>query len=373
MVFTDWYKPGYKAGGPIRSVSNIVAHLSDQANFFIVTRNTDYLEVQPYPGVVSDKWIKTSTNSIYYLSAGKTDYQTIKGLIREIKPDLVYTNSLYSPFFTLIPIFVAKHKNIKSILAPRGMLSGGALAIKKFKKQLFLMGVKLFLGFRKTVVFHATNEIEKNDIIRAFGENVRVTIANNLAAKKETQFTPKEKKEHSLRLASIARIAPEKNTLYAIETLKHCTESIVFDIYGPTYDVDYWKRCQSLINQLPSNIVVNYKGALANDLIDKTLQTYHALFLPSTGENYGHVIVEAMINSCIPVISNKTPWQDFEEKNAGIMVDLSDQSVFSKKIDELAVMDEKQWSEMARNAHKYADDVVREDKAVKAYHHLFEL
>lgn len=49
LIFIDWYKPGYKAGGPIRSVSNMVDALKDDFQFYIITRNTDYLETTPTP------------------------------------------------------------------------------------------------------------------------------------------------------------------------------------------------------------------------------------------------------------------------------------------------------------------------------------
>ena len=33
LVFIDWYAPGYKAGGPVRSLVNLVDHLRDRIDF----------------------------------------------------------------------------------------------------------------------------------------------------------------------------------------------------------------------------------------------------------------------------------------------------------------------------------------------------
>ena len=41
LIFIDWYKPGFKAGGPIQSVSNIVSQLGKDYEFYIITRDTD--------------------------------------------------------------------------------------------------------------------------------------------------------------------------------------------------------------------------------------------------------------------------------------------------------------------------------------------
>jgi len=37
LVFVSFYLPGYKAGGPVRSIANIVDHLNDEFYFRIVT------------------------------------------------------------------------------------------------------------------------------------------------------------------------------------------------------------------------------------------------------------------------------------------------------------------------------------------------
>ena len=37
LVFIDWYLPGYRAGGPIQSIANLVNHLDDELDISIVT------------------------------------------------------------------------------------------------------------------------------------------------------------------------------------------------------------------------------------------------------------------------------------------------------------------------------------------------
>ena len=371
LIFIDWYKPGYKAGGPIQSISNIVNQLHDKVDFYIVTRNTDYLESNPYTSILSNKWNLIDNANVYYISKSNLKSAVIKTLIKEINPDTIYCNSLFSFYFSLFPIYVAKKLNINHILAVRGMLSRGSLSVKNRKKDFFL-GVMKILNFYKKTLFHATTLAEKNDISNKIGTN-KVIVANNLSEKKEYQFIAKTKKENDLKLVSIGRIAPEKNTLFAIEVLKKVTSQVTFDIYGPIYGDDYWNKCMLAINQMPENIVINYKGVLDHHLIEETLLNYHSIFLPSTGENYGHIIIEAMINSCIPIISDKTPWKNLETHSVGFDIPLDDKNAFAEKIDYLTSLSNGELNKMSLNSYQYAHKVIFNKEALKAYDKLFQL
>ena len=77
LVFIDWFLPGYKAGGPIRSMANMTDHLQD-FDFFVVTRNTDYTDTNPYASVKSDQWNKLSEN-VSVLPCPNADFIGIRG------------------------------------------------------------------------------------------------------------------------------------------------------------------------------------------------------------------------------------------------------------------------------------------------------
>ena len=40
LCLTDHYLPGYKAGGPIRSIANLVEHLGDEFEIYIKINNS---------------------------------------------------------------------------------------------------------------------------------------------------------------------------------------------------------------------------------------------------------------------------------------------------------------------------------------------
>ena len=370
LIFIDWYKPGFKAGGPIRSVSNIISQLISNYDFYVVTRNTDYIETTPYSTIKTNEWNEIDGAKVYYLSVENTNKTTIKKLIQEVNPTLIYCNSLYSPKFTLTPIRVAKKLNIKTVMAVRGMLSKGSLSVKSHKKRVFLSIIKQIKLFNQTT-FHATNQNEKDDIIKAFGNNTKVIIAQNLPEQKSISYSPKQKELSQLKMAFIGRVAPEKNTLFAIEVLKNCTQKVKLDIYGPIYSQNYFEQCKTAINQLPTNIVVNYIGVLNHDLLDETLKKYQVIYLPSTGENFGHSIIEGMTNSCIPVISNKTPWQNLEKQNVGYDIDLVKPNKFSETIDNLAKMNAKELNLLTKNAYNFAQNIINDTQLKEDYYKLF--
>jgi glycosyltransferase involved in cell wall biosynthesis len=370
LIFIDWYKPGYKAGGPIRSISNIVNQLHDTVDFYIITRNTDYLDTTPYPSVKSNEWNKVDDANVFYLSPDNTNKTIIKKLILEVNPNIIYCNSLYSPKFTLTPIRIANKLNIKTVLAVRGMLSEGSLSVKSHKKRVFISIIKQFRLFKKTT-FHATNEVEKKDILTTFGSSTKVIIAQNLAKQTKLPYKPKEKNKNQIKMTFIGRVAPEKNTLFAIEVLKKCTQKIELDIYGPIYNEAYFEQCENAITQLPNNITVKYKGVLNHDLLNETLSKYHVIYLPSTGENFGHSILEGMSNSCIPVISDQTPWQNLEDKNIGFDINLNLPNKFSKTIDNLAKMNYNEFNKLSNNAYNFSLEIINDTHLKEDYKKLF--
>lgn len=366
----DWYKPGFKAGGPIRSISNLVDQLHEEFDFHIVTSNCDYLENIPYQTIKTDDWNNIDNAKVFYLSKQNTNAKSIKSLIQEVKPDSIYCNSLYSYYFSLLPIYLAKKLKIRTILAVRGMLSKGSLGVKSRKKTFFLKSAK-FIGYFSNVIFHATTDDEKKDIENAFGRDSKIVIANNLPQKKSIIFQNKYKNSNKLKMVSVARIAPEKNTLFALEILSNCKNNISFDIFGPIYNQDYWNKCLNQISLLPKNISVQYKGALNHNELDEILKNYEVLFLPSTGENFGHIILESMLNSCIPVISNKTPWRDLENKKIGFDIPLENKQLFAEKIDFLAETSSDDFCEYIKNGFDFSMKFINDESLIKNYLNLF--
>ena len=375
LIFIDWYLPGYKAGGPIQSCANLIAHLGGEFSFYIVTRNTDYCSDQPYASVASDTWEEVNGGQCYYISKGNLSYRKLKSLFNEVSPDMVYINGIYSPYFSVLPLVIAKRlKHDRVIIAGRGMLAASAVNVKSVKKRLFFNLARL-MKLYKGVQFHATNEFERNDIKSKLGTETPVVIAPNLPAKqsKVAKNFFRSKVTGELRLVSVARISPEKNPYFALDLLTKYqgTSKITFDIFGPVYDEAYWIECQKLLEAMPANVAVNYCGSLRKEEVETTLSSYHALFLPTLGENFGHVILESMAAGCAVLISDQTPWKELYSKGVGYDIPLTKPERFLKAIDDLANLDQEGFNSLSDRAFAFAKSYIENEDHLEANRKLF--
>ncbi len=376
LIFIDWYEPGYKAGGPIRSVKNLVDQLKGEVDFYIFTRDRDYQSDEAYIGLQTDQWVAVEPNiKVWYASPAKLNRRVIQQAINSAPFHRIYLNGIYSYKFSILPLLVMTiEQKEKTIVAPRGMLARSAIGVKVLKKSLFL-GLARFMKLYNGVQFHATSLQEKKDIQDQLGQGVPVVIATNLSAKSgAAKLITAQKKAGELKLVNIARVSPEKNTLFAIKALKDLPSSIKLElnIFGPVYDEDYWKECLQAIESLPSNISVTYKGNLPNEEVPDTLSTYHFFYLPSRGENFGHSILEALSAGIPVIISDQTPWKELKEKGIGFELPLSEEK-FREAIITAAGFDHQEFNKWSTAAFSYAKEVREDPKTLAAYREMFGL
>ena len=67
LVFVARYLPGYKSGGPIRSISNLVESLGGEFDFYVVTSDRDAGEDRPYPSIRRSSWTEVGNARVLYL------------------------------------------------------------------------------------------------------------------------------------------------------------------------------------------------------------------------------------------------------------------------------------------------------------------
>lgn len=342
LVFIDWYTPGYKAGGPVRSLVNMVDHLRDRIDFHIVTSDTEYTEDTPYAGIVPDQWtILPGGEKVWYASTAGTNKGVWKQLLEEQEWGCVYVNGLYSRWFSIMPLWLLSGSKQHRVVAPRGMLASGMMEHGRFKKRAFLAGMRTF-GCYKGVEFQATNAEEEEDIKHWLQPDSAVHRIPNLGRKLGTpNAQPSDKVAGELKLLSVARIAKEKNTLFAIQCLQGLAGSITFDLYGPIYDDDYWSQCQEAIAQLPAHVRVKHQGTVHPQDVPALMVRYDLLFMPSQGENFGHTMAEALACGLPLLISDRTPWKGLEAARAGWDLPLDDHRAFAKALGTALAMNER--------------------------------
>lgn len=343
LTFIGNYLPGYKAGGILRSIANIVDHLCDDLNFLIVTRDRDLGDDKPYDDIKINQWQPVGNASVYYLPPQSSTVKDITNLISSTKHDILYLNSFFEMF--TIKVLLSRKLSSKSfkpiIVAPRGEFAWASLELKYPKKFVFIQLARL-VGLYENVTWHASTEFEGLDISRVMKiKNEALHIALDLPVKVITDGAIVMPSQHAnyeqdLRIVFLSRIAREKNLDYALKVLNRIKTKVTFDIYGPAEDASYWNKCKMLINKLPKNVDVNYFGSIKPDQASKIFCNYDLFFFPTGGENYGHVIAESLSMGTPVLISDKTPWRHLKNDDLGWDVPLDNEESFVTIIEELA-------------------------------------
>lgn len=337
LLFTGFYYPGYKGGGPIKTIKNLCDQAGKEVFFKLVTNDRDLGDKLPYAKVKSGAWNKKiGTSEVFYTEPSVTGYKQIAKILSCKNYDIIYLNSFFSIKFSFFPLLIAKILRQKLILAPRGEFSEGALSLKFQKKQLFINLYKFF-RLHKETIFQASSEYEVEDIRRVLGAKVDIQIARNIGSKEYSEALP-IRTSNDLNAIFVSRISPMKNLLAALEMLLKVQQPVHYHIYGPIEDREYWAKCEAVIGMLPEHIQVEHKGELAPNEVIPTLSAYDLFFMPTKGENYGHAIAEALCAGLPILIADTTPWRNLQEKGIGWDLPLSDPNAFSAVIDQLAIM-----------------------------------
>jgi glycosyltransferase involved in cell wall biosynthesis len=253
---------------------------------------------------------------------------------------------MYSFRFTILPIEAGiSSSKAKIVLAPRGMLHQGALQYKRMKKKLYFNLFRI-RGLHKKIVFHATDVTEREDVKKVFGKNVNIEFVKDFPSSRQGPLQVIEKEPGYLKCIFVSRISPKKNLLFLLSVLSTVKAEVQLSIAGPVEDDPYWLTCRDLITSMPANIKVEYLGAIPNNELPAIYRQHHLFVLPTHGENFGHVIFEALLNGRPVLISDHTPWRNLEEKETGWDLPLSGKEKFKEKI-ELAAG----WNQQLFNRH----------------------
>ncbi len=372
LILCDWFLPGCLAGGPIQSIATITHHLKDEFNFKIITTDRDFKSPTPYSAVALNTWTNYLGREVFYISPENLTEPFLLALLQNTPHDVLYLNSLFSKPFAIQPLRWKQKGLITSqvVLAPRGMFGQKALAFKPLKKKLFLLYAQCVSLF-KNISWHSTSAQETKDITKHIGSTIKLIEINNLPhiACNTTQIT---KQAGTLRLCFIGRIQAIKNLDVAINALIPITEgNIAFDVYGPKEDEGYWNSCESIAKQLPQNINFNYKGILQPQEISKTISAYHALLLPTQTENFGHVIVETLLQARPVIISNNTPWQQLAKHQAGFDIDLTEPKKITDAINHLLTLNDSDYQMMSKASLNFINTQLCIDETKQKYIELF--
>lgn len=369
LTLTKYYLPGYKGGGPIKTIKNLVDQLGDDISFRLITSDRDLGDGDPYSSIRCGEWNQVGSASVFYAEPGVRFYWQVAKIIWKNDYDLIYLNSFFSPRFSFFPLIIARILKQRVILGPRGEFSEGALSLKSFKKGAFIRLAKM-LGIYRGVVFQASSEFEAEDIRKTLGPVSHIRIAENISGQEFASSFP-SRSTGPLKAVFVSRISPKKNLLTALEMLKNVQQPLLYHIYGPVEDVEYWGQCERLIKVLPNHIKVEYMGTLSPDEVITTLACYDVFFFPTKGENYGHVIAEALCSALPVLIADTTPWRNLWQRGIGWELPLYDSDAFGAVLDELSLMSPDEYHEMRERVLCWAKKKFAQQNTIKSNISLF--
>jgi glycosyltransferase involved in cell wall biosynthesis len=330
LLVTPSFYPATVYGGPIFSTLHTSQELAklDDMEIYVSTTNanmTSRLDVK------MGKWQQFEKDFyVKYYNETKINLISINLLFniwREIKSaDLIHAQYMFSTP-TPIALFYSKVFNKPIVLSPRGALCKWCLNQgSKYKKSWLKIFIKPYIH---KIIWHATAEQEKNEILEQF-PNAKIQVIPNGIAYNEFQiFNQLDRKAFIKKFAkkdlqcnqivvSMGRLQKKKGfdiLIEAIIKVKNNFPNVKLLIAGSdeTEGVNLLKQ----IEQLKLNDTVFLVGEIYNqDKID-FLANADVFALPSHNENFGNVYIESLASGTPIVASKATPWEEVEKANCG--------------------------------------------------------
>lgn len=338
LLFVGVFPPVFESSGAARSVAAIVEHLGEEFDFRIVT-SAHHERSDPIP----DVWTSWGASSVMYVSRRRGAILPALSVSEDLRrPDMLYLNSFLSRRFSWLPLLLWSTRWLRPgrvVLAPRGEFSAGALSIRPRRKRVAISLFKA-VGLHRRVEWHVSNEHEEADLRRVMGRHVgpvhRAQDLTPLVGLEVDEPMSESEDAEGLNVVFLSRISPKKNLAGALATLALCRESVHLTIAGPISDTGYWDECGRLIRSLPENVRVKYVGEVPANRVLALFSAADVMFLPTHGENFGHVIAESLAAGTPVLISDRTPWNGVEASGAGWVLGPDDHRGYAEVLDDYA-------------------------------------
>ena len=134
-----------------------------------------------------------------------------------------------------------------------------------------------------------------------------------------------------MRVVGLSRISPVKDVVRFFQILSHLETEVEAVYFGPLEDADYWASCQPFIDALPSNVHFEYGGEIPPDEVPDMFASADIFLFPTRGENFGHVVAEALSVGCPVLTTPTTIWTDLLNSGGG--------SVFEENVEAAEMID----------------------------------
>jgi glycosyltransferase involved in cell wall biosynthesis len=274
--------------------------------------------------VSQETWVKVGKAQVQYWHPKQLGWKQWLHIYQALQPDIIHTQGLWSPKFSILPLLVAqRYKKAKIVVSPRGMLTPQALKQKGAKKAGVSFVLKALRAYKK-VVFHSTND-QETDEIKLFVKKAEIlqmpNVPRNLGV--AIKQIKRQKQPNELHWIFVGRISPEKNPLLLLEALYLLEIPTKGYFIGGCQNEAYRQQVEEKIKALPKQHQVEYVGEKSLQEITEFLGDAHVSINTSISENFGHAMAEALSAGVPIIVGPNTPWQNLSEDKSGLVAQYS--------------------------------------------------
>jgi len=280
------------------------------SEFFSPTYGGQYTAVKGIIDICRLKKIEYMV--IHKKSKISSDKTSLEKLIS--KYDIVHIFGGWTPFYIKTSLLAHKLKK-KVIIQPMGFYEPWSLEQKKIKKKLaWYLYQRKFL--RQADLVHCASQKEEYNL-KKLDPKIKTVILPFGINKKD--INKNFLKKINNKCIFFSRLHKQKGLDILIEAWT--------EINNPNWSLDVvgfgnQKYYKDIIKDKKNNI--KFLQPVSNiSKKNKLFDNYDFLVLPTTSENFGMVILEALARGLPVLTTNETPWIDIQNKNAGWVINYS--------------------------------------------------
>lgn len=371
LHITPWYAPAWATGGTAVAATSLCEGLVELDCDVTVYTTVDAGEYNS----LSDKTFYDLRNGVQvtYFSGGffglpfrraALSFSMCFSIIRKIKEfDLIHIHStrhIYG-FFTMI---MCKWHNIPYVVTPHASIMDywmneiGYPWLKKFYSLLVDRHV-----LKSASSIHYLTQFEADTSYSQARNNNFFVLANGIDMKRINKAN-NLRCSNTLKLLSVGRIHPQKNTLELVKAVCSLKKyDLKLDLIGSIDDREYFKKCISEVEKTGATNV-NFVGTLPIEEVIDRYQHYDIFCMPSVVEGVSMALIEAASRGLPALITEGVGnHQEVMADEAGLLTDFDSESIaknLTKILEDRSLLDSMSLNAYSSAAKRYNIDVICE-------------
>ena len=361
-----------KDGGVVRAVLDLTTALAQRGKTvtLMATEGNDWPE--------SDTKVQTVQSGPFDRWPIRFSRKKLTQIRRHIEQaDVLHLHTPWEPA-NIQMANIARACGTPYVISIHGMLDRWVMRTSTLKKRLFLsLGGRKML--HKASAVHCTAQAEVTQIIRLIPKSTLDVIPlvfdpSNFLNPPPTSDPDKHWPQGGLDkpiILFLSRLHPKKGVDRLIRAAVPIVEAhnARFIIAG-NGTTNYNKQLRALVKELNLISAIDFVGFVEGDRKTALYRAADIFVLPTSQENFGLVLPEAMACS-VPVITTKGVdiWPELEESGGAIIIDDDIESITNAI--RLLLSDDEKKSMMGQSGRKWVDSVFSGDAIVNRYIDLY--